>query len=100
MGETAFNDFKMATGSNKIVMNTFTRKLRSFVELCPWVSELNPEEFQNGQGRIIRRDKDAALGTPAVEMIYLRSVKPEDEDAKVQKELELFMKEHPDDSPI
>ena len=98
--EKAFNDFKMATGSNKIVMNTFTRKLRSFVELCPWVSELNPEEFRNGQGRIIRRDKDAAPGTPAVEMIYLRSVKPEDEDAKVQKELELFMKEHPDDSPI
>jgi len=97
--EKAFSDFKAATGSNKIVMNTFTRKLRSFVELCPWVSELNPEEFRNGQGRIIRRDKDAPPGAPAVEMIYLRSVKSSAEaaDERINRELQLFKQEHPGD---
>jgi hypothetical protein len=69
------------------------------VELCPWVSELNPEEFRNGQGRIIRREKNAPPGAPAVEMIYLRSTKSakEEEDRRTLKQLQLYSQEHPDD---
>lgn len=63
------------------------------------MSELNPEEFRNGQGRIIRRDKDAPPGAPAVEMIYLRSVKSSAEaaDERINRELQLYKQEHPGD---
>ena len=70
--ERAFSDYKQASGSGKLTMQGFTKKLRSFVELCPWVSEMNPKDFQNSQGRIIRREEGGAPGAAPVEMIYLR----------------------------
>ena len=72
--EKAFTDFKQSTGTNKMTMQSFTKKLRAFVELCPFVSELNPSDLCNSQHRIIRRDPSNPNGSPT-EMIYLRSKK-------------------------
>ena len=50
-------------------MNRFTKALKAFAAVCPYVSELNPKEFQNSQHRISRRVNDKTE-----DMIYLRSV--------------------------
>ena len=82
--ERAFNDFKQFSGINKATTQSFTKKLKAFVELCPYIKELNPEDLCNSQHRIIRRDPANPDGSP-VEMIYLRSkksdVKKEDTQA-------------------
>ena len=75
--DKAFTDYKIQSGSSKLTMQGFTKKLRSFVELCPWIEELNPKDYQNGSGRIIRREENAPPGANPVEMIYLkRKVEP------------------------
>lgn len=75
--DKAFTDYKIQSGSSKLTMQGFTKKLRSFVELCPWIEELNPKDYQNSSGRIIRREENAPPGANPVEMIYLkRKVEP------------------------
>lgn len=71
--EKAYLDFKQFSGMNKITTQAMTKKLRAFAELCPYIKELNPKEFCNSKGRIIRRDKDGPDTQGPVEMIYLRS---------------------------
>lgn len=75
--DKALTDYKIQSGSSKLTMQGFTKKLRSFVELCPWIEELNPKDYQNSSGRIIRREENAPPGANPVEMIYLkRKVEP------------------------
>ena len=74
--DKALSDYKMSSGSNKLTMQGFTKKLRSFVELCPWIAEMNPKDYQNSAGRIIRREEGAAPGANPVEMIYMVHKKP------------------------
>ena len=50
--EQAFDDYRRQSGIGKITMQGFTRKLKAFAELCPWVAELNPPELRNAAGRI------------------------------------------------
>ncbi len=50
-----------------------TKKLKAFVQLCPWIAELNPECYCNTSGRILRRDENSQDQGP-VEMIYLKAV--------------------------
>lgn len=50
-------------------MQRFTKALRGFVELCPYVEELNPAEMLNKQGRFMRKDSDGKTQ----DMIYLRT---------------------------
>jgi hypothetical protein len=91
--EDAFIDYKKYSGQNTISMQSFTRKLRAFVQLCPWIEEMNPKEYQNGGGRIIRKPENAPAGTNPKEMIYMKKrteTKPSDE----LKETELWAKEH------
>ncbi len=91
--EDAFIDYKKYSGQNTISMQSFTRKLRAFVQLCPWIEEMNPKEYQNGGGRIIRKPENAPAGTNPKEMIYMKKrseTKPSDE----LKETELWSKEH------
>lgn len=77
--EKAFTDFKQFSGINKATTQSFTKKLRAFVNLCPYIAELNPSDLCNSQHRIIRRAKDAQPGDSPVEMIYLRSKKADKE---------------------
>ncbi len=50
-------------------MQRFTKALKGFVALCPYIEELNPKDLCNSQGRIVRKDSDGK----AADMIYLRS---------------------------
>ena len=69
----ALEDYTNFSKQTRIMMNKFTKKLKAFVHLCPWVHEYNPAELCNSQGRITRRIK-CEDGTSKVEdMIYLRS---------------------------
>lgn len=67
--EKAFADYKSFSGVNKITMQRFTKALKGFVALCPYIDELNPKDLRNSQGRIVRKDNDGK----AADMIYLRS---------------------------
>lgn len=70
--ERAFQDYRSACGMNKTTMQSFTKKLRAFVLLCPWIAEYNPPEYCNSSGRCIRREKGAPDDQGPVEMIYLK----------------------------
>ena len=67
--EKAFADYKSFSGVNKITMQRFTKALKGFVALCPYIEELNPKDLCNSQGRIVRKDNDGK----AADMNYLRS---------------------------
>lgn len=55
--DTAFNDFMSSGGVQKNfwTMQRFTKSLRSFAELCPYVECLNPPELLNSSGRYMRK---------------------------------------------
>lgn len=72
--EKAYYDFKSFSGVNKITTQSVTKKLKAFVQLCPWIEELNPECYCNASGRILRRDENADGEQGPVEMIYIKSV--------------------------
>lgn len=55
---------------NFYTMNKFTKALRSFAALCPYVYDYNPADLLNSQGRISRR-----IDGKSEDMIYLRSTK-------------------------
>lgn len=68
--EKAREDFQRFSNLNKVTMQYFTKALKAFVELSPYISELNPVQFQNGQGRIIRKNDEGK----STEYLYLRTV--------------------------
>ena len=70
MREDAFLAYKMFAGVNKITMQKFTKSLKAFVALCPYVEDLNPLEMCNAKGRRIVRKVEGV----AKDMIYLRGV--------------------------
>lgn len=49
-------------------MQRFTKALRGFVELCPYIEEMNPQEFLNKDGRLLKK-----VDGETKEMIYLRT---------------------------
>lgn len=55
---------------NFYTMNKFTKALRSFAALCPYVYDYNPADLLNSQGRISRR-----IDGKSEDMIYLCSTK-------------------------
>lgn len=65
--ENFINEAKV--NSKLYSMNRFTKALKAFADICPYVCELNPKEFQNSQHRISRR-----VDNKTEDMIYMRSV--------------------------
>lgn len=78
-----FEDYKRYSNVSTVKMKSFTRKLRAFAQVCPYIHEIDPEEYRNGQGRnIVTRNADDPLNpgrTKTVEMIFVRSVTGERE---------------------
>lgn len=66
--EVAFNNYKTYSGMSKITMQRFTKALKGFAFTCDYVEELNPVEYCNSSGRIIRKEEGKS-----VEMIFLKS---------------------------
>ncbi len=63
-----FNTFKLDTGNNQWKMQRFTKALRAFCDNAEYISDLNPRELLNAQGRLIKKS-----GTQVIECIYIRT---------------------------
>ena len=71
--ESVLNDYMNYSKVTRITTQSFTRKLKAFVNLCPWIAELNPKELCNSSGRI-QTSIDTGSGIrKTLDMIYLRS---------------------------
>lgn len=66
--EKAFEEYRRFSGINKWTMQKFTKALKGFVALCPYIETMNPEEFRNSSGRIVRK-----VEGKSVDMIYLKT---------------------------
>lgn len=68
----AYEDFvdESKVNRNFYTMNKFTKSLRAFCELCPYIHEYNPDSLKNNAGRIMRRVEGRLE-----DMIYIRSNK-------------------------
>lgn len=102
--DEVFNDYTRYSNMNRITMQGFTKKLKAFCQICPWIEELNPKEQQNSSGRIQRKVPVTIGGvtqTKVKDMIYVKS-KPiptveeentkaaDEKKAETQKEGSLF----------
>lgn len=91
-----YEDYKRYSGVTTVKMKSFTRKLRAFAEVCPYIYEIDPQEFRNSQGRNIATKKvDDPLSpgrTKTVEMVFVRSWDGlrESEDKKSDDEIVPF----------
>ena len=76
-----FDDYKRYSNVSSVKMKSFTRKLRAFAQVCPYIHEIDPVEYRNGQGRnLVTRSADDPLDpkrTKTVEMVFVRSVAAE-----------------------
>lgn len=76
-----FEDYKRYSNVSTIKMKSFTRKLKAFALICPYIHEVDPAEFRNTSGRnIVSKSADDPLNPTrrkTVEMIYVRSVQGE-----------------------
>lgn len=70
----AFQDYVTGANKPKTTMQTFSRQLKAFARWAPWISELNPQEMLNSQGRNVKSERDELGRVVTVEYIYLRSV--------------------------
>ena len=50
-----FETYRKYANVSNLTMQTFTKKLRAYCNLCPYIAELNPQDLCNGQSRISRR---------------------------------------------
>lgn len=84
-----FENFKRYTNLVNVKMKGFSRKLRAFAEICPYIYEMDPEDYRNAQGRNIlyTEDPDDFGKKKATEMVYMRSVK---EEERRRKEREIY----------
>lgn len=96
--DKVLEDYMYYAKTNKITMQSFSRKLYSFVQLCPWIDELNPEEYKNSSGRIQKSITMPNGETKTKDMIYLRSsavYKPDQESLLKDVPKELINTENP-----
>ncbi len=94
--DAVFDDYTRYTHMNRITMQSFTRKLKAFCEICPWIQELNPRELRNASGRIQRKVKLDNGETKVKDMIYVKSFPITQPDS--YKEMDVFAQD--DDTPF
>lgn len=85
-----YEEFIEAAKVNKnfYTMHRFTKCLKAFAQLCPYIAEYNPKALQNAQGRISR-----TMDGKTEDMIYLHTVKAAENNAKLEQN------EHNDNNP-
>lgn len=95
--EEAFDAYKKFSGLNKCSMQKFTKALKGFAKLCPYIDELNPDEYQNSSGRIIRK-----VNGVSVEMIFLKTADkhPTTETNNVSQQALFIPEEATDEAPF
>ena len=89
-----FEDYKRYSNVSTVKMKSFTRKLRAFAQVCPYIHEIDPQEFRNSQGRnIVAKKVDDPLNPgryKTVEMVFVRSVAGEAERKQKAEDEEPF----------
>lgn len=70
-----FEEYRSFSNTGKITMQSFTKRLKAFAIDCPWVEELNPDEYKNASGRIQRPVEVAPNVKKTKDMVFLRSIK-------------------------
>ena len=84
-----FEDYKRYSNVSTIKMKSFSRKLKAFAAVCPYIEEIDPVEYRNSSGRnIVAMKVDDPFDpgkTKTVQMVYVRSVR---EAAQLKKEME------------
>lgn len=72
--DDVFNEYQRFANVNRITMQAFTKKLKSFCILCPWIDCMNPPDLCNTGGRIQRSVIVAPDKRKTKDMIYIRSI--------------------------
>ena len=84
-----FEDYKRYSNVSSVKMKSFTRKLRAFAQVCPYIYEIDPAEYRNKQGRNIETknadDPFNPTRTKTVEMVFVRSMRGK---AELKREME------------
>lgn len=82
--EEAFKNYTEFSRAYKTTMQRFSTQLTGFCYTCDWIAELNPQEFHNSNGRIMKRvEVDPVTHKKELkQMIYIRSCKAADAIAK------------------
>lgn len=73
--DDVFNEYQRFSNVSRITMQTFTKRLKAFCKLCPWVDCLNPPELCNAGGRIQRAVQITPELRKTKDMIYIRSLR-------------------------
>jgi hypothetical protein len=84
--EEALENFRKFANLPRITMQRFTKALKAFAELCPYIYCLNPPEILNSAGRNMQK-----VENKTIEMIHLRTVTQQkmiDDGAALQKAVE------------
>ena len=66
--DTAFQNFSAKSGQHKWTTNKFTKALKAWAKYTDYVDQLNPSEFRNSSGRIIRK-----VNGESAEMIFIQT---------------------------
>lgn len=72
--DEVFNEYQRFANVNRITMQAFTKKLKSFCKLCPWIDCMNPPDLCNTGGRIQRSVMITPDKRKTKDMIYIRSM--------------------------
>lgn len=73
--DDVFNEYQRFSNVSRITMQAFTKRLKAFCKLCPWVDCLNPPELCNAGGRIQRAVQITPELRKTKDMIYIRSLR-------------------------
>lgn len=86
--EEAFKAYIEFSRANKTTMQRFSTQLNGFCYTCEWIAELNPKEFHNSGGRIMKRVEVDPINhkKELKQMIYVRSRKAAEQLANPQPE--------------
>lgn len=73
--DDVFNEYQRFSNVSRITMQAFTKRLKAFCKLSPWVDCLNPPELCNAGGRIQRAVQITPELRKTKDMIYIRSLR-------------------------
>lgn len=97
--DEVFNDYQRYSNVSRITMQSFTKKLKAFCKLCPWVDCLNPPELCNSGGRIQRAVQVTPELRKTKDMLFVRSM-PLNETTEQATEQQLPFGDPDDEQPF
>lgn len=74
--DQVMSDYETQASAKKVSPHAFTKSLKAFCSICPWIAEFNPPSISHTDGRITRRvaDRFNPNRTVIVEHYYIKSV--------------------------